>query len=108
MKSGLRRLSLCGVLSLMAMVLLPPALRAQVAGTVRDSSSQLPLPNTAVMVLEPSGKPVARTVTDAQGRFRLATTATTGKGRAAPRTVYPLRLRVLRRGFRPRRIPSGT
>lgn len=89
----------------MAIGLLPPALRAQVAGTVRDSSSQLPLPNTAVMVLEPSGKPVARTVTDAQGRFRLATTATTGKGRAAPRTVYPLRLRVLRMGFRPREIP---
>ena len=105
MKSGLRRLSLHGVLSLMAMVLLAPALRAQVAGTVRDSSSQLPLPNTAVLVLEPSGRPVARSVTDAQGRFRLATTATTGKGRAAPKTVYPLRLRVLRMGFRPREIP---
>ena len=104
-KSGLRRLSLHGVLSLMAMVLLAPALRAQVAGTVRDSSSQLPLPNTAVLVLEPSGRPVARSVTDAQGRFRLATTATTGKGRAAPKTVYPLRLRVLRMGFRPREIP---
>jgi hypothetical protein len=89
----------------MAMVLLAPALRAQVAGTVRDSSSQLPLPNTAVLVLEPSGRPVARSVTDAQGRFRLATTATTGKGRAAPKTVYPLRLRVLRMGFRPREIP---
>ena len=43
-KSGLRRLSLCGVLSLIAMIVLPPALRAQVAGTVRDSSSQAPLP----------------------------------------------------------------
>jgi len=57
------------------------------------------------MVLEPSGKPVARGVTDQQGRFRLATSPTTGKGRAAPKTVYPLRLRVLRMGFRPREIP---
>jgi len=104
-KCGRRRLSVYGVLSLIVMVLMPPALRAQVAGTVRDSSSQLPLPNTAVMVLEPSGKPVARGVTDQQGRFRLATSPTTGKGRAAPKTVYPLRLRVLRMGFRPREIP---
>ena len=105
MKCGRRRLSVYGVLSLIVMVLMPPALRAQVAGTVRDSSSQLPLPNTAVMVLEPSGKPVARGVTDQQGRFRLATSPTAGKGRAAPKTVYPLRLRVLRMGFRPREIP---
>ncbi|HEX7980109.1 MAG TPA: hypothetical protein VF461_15980, partial [Gemmatimonadaceae bacterium] len=105
-KSGLRRLSNFGVMALVAMLLLPPALRAQVAGTVRDSASQLPLPNTAVMVLEPSGKPVSRSVTDQQGRFKLATTATTvTKGRVAPKTVYPLRLRVLRMGFRPREIP---
>jgi hypothetical protein len=104
-KSGLRRLSHWGVLSLIAMIVLPPALRAQVAGTVRDSSSQAPLPNTAVLVLEQGGKPVSRGTTDAQGRFRLATTPTTGKGRAAPKTVFPLRLRVLRMGFRPREIP---
>jgi hypothetical protein len=93
------------VLSLMAMVLFPLALHSQVAGTVRDSSSQIPLPNTAVIVLDPAGRAVSRSVTDQQGRFRLATTATKGKGRSAPRTVYPLRLRVLRMGFRPREIP---
>ena len=105
MKSGLRRLSHWGALSLAMMLVLPPALRAQVAGMVRDSASQLPLPNTAVIVLDPAGRPVSRSVTDPQGRFRLATTPTTGKGRAAPKTVYPLRLRVLRMGFRPKEIP---
>src|SRR5689334_6971806 len=104
-KSVLRRLCFGGVPSLMAMLLLPLALHAQVAGTVRDSASQLPLPNTAVMVLDPGGRPVSRSVTDQQGKFRLATTATTGKGRSAPKTVYPLRLRVLRMGFRPREVP---
>jgi len=86
------------------MLLLPPSLRAQVAGTVRDSSSQLPLPNTAVIVLDPAGRPVSRSVTDQQGHFRLATTPTAAKGRPTPKTVYPLRLRVLRMGFRPREI----
>jgi hypothetical protein len=104
-KSGLRRLCVFGMLSLAAALSSPHALRAQVAGIVRDSASQLPLPNTAVMVLEPSGKPVSRSVSDQQGRFRLATSATSAKGRVAPKTVYPLRLRVLRMGFRPREIP---
>jgi len=103
-KCGLRRLSIFGITSLVAMLWSPHALRAQVAGTVRDSASQLPLPNTAVMVLEPSGKPVARSTTDQQGRFRLSTTPEK-KGRVTPKTVYPLRLRVLRMGFRPREIP---
>ena len=104
-KSARGRRSLCAALSLVAMVLLPSALRAQVAGTVRDSASQLPLPNTAVIVLDPAGKPVSRSVTDQQGKFRLATSRTAGKGRSAPKTVYPLRLRVLRMGFRPREVP---
>jgi hypothetical protein len=104
-KSGLRRVSLSGALSLMTLLLLPPALRAQVAGMVRDSASQLPLPNTAVIVLDPAGRPVSRSVTDQQGRFRLATSPTAAKGRAAPKTTYPLRLRVLRMGFRPKELP---
>jgi len=85
-KCGLRRLSIFGITSLVAMLWSPHALRAQVAGTVRDSASQLPLPNTAVMVLEPSGKPVARSTTDPQGRFRLSTTPEK-KGRVTPKTV---------------------
>jgi hypothetical protein len=47
---------------------------------------------------------VSRSTTDPQGHFRLATTAGKGTGRAAPKTVYPLRLRVLRMGFRPREV----
>ena len=104
-KHGARRASVFGVVPLVMLVILAPALRAQVAGTVRDSASQQPLPNTAVIVLEPSGKPVSRGVTDQQGRFRLATTTGKVTRRAAPKTVYPLRLRVLRMGFRPREIP---
>jgi hypothetical protein len=103
-KDGLRPLRKIGVLSLAAMMLSPLALRAQVAGMVRDSASQLPLPGTAVMVLDPAGRAVSRSVTDPQGRFRLATTASKGTGRTAPKTVYPLRLRVLRMGFRPREV----
>ena len=84
-KPGLLRPIIFGVLSLVAMLLLPPTLRAQVAGTVRDSASQIPLPGTAVMVLDPSGRAVARSVTDQQGHFRLATTVGKGTGRAARR-----------------------
>jgi hypothetical protein len=104
-KHGARRASVFGVVPLVMVMILTPALRAQVAGTVRDSASQQPLPNTAVIVLEPSGKPVSRGVTDQQGRFRLATTSGKVTRRAAPKTAYPLRLRVLRMGFRPREIP---
>src|SRR5258705_5877167 len=103
-KYGLRRPITFGVLPLVALLLLAPALRAQVAATVRDCESQLPVPNTAVLVLDPSGRAVSRSVTDPQGHFRLATTAGKGTGRAAPKTVYPLRLRVLRMGFRPREV----
>jgi hypothetical protein len=104
-KHGARRASVFGVVPLVMLMILAPALRAQVAGTVRDSASQQPLPNTAVIVLEPSGKPVSRGMTDQQGRFRLATTSGKVTRRSAPKTVYPLRLRVLRMGFRPREIP---
>jgi hypothetical protein len=104
-KHGARRASVFGVVPLVMLMILAPALRAQVAGTVRDSASQQPLPNTAVIVLESSGKPVSRGVTDQQGRFRLATTSGKVTRRSAPKTVYPLRLRVLRMGFRPRELP---
>jgi hypothetical protein len=104
-KHGARRASVFAVVPLVILITLTPALRAQVAGTVRDSASQQPLPNTAVIVLEPTGKPVSRGVTDQQGRFRLATTSGKVTRRSAPKTVYPLKLRVLRMGFRPREIP---
>ncbi len=104
-KKGARRASVCGVVPLVMVMLLTPAVRAQVAGTVRDSASQLPLPNTAVIVLDPAGRPVSRGATDQQGRFRLATTSGPLTRRSTPKTVYPLRLRVLRMGFRPREIP---
>ena len=104
-KHRARRACVFGVVSLALMMILAPALHAQVAGTVRDSASQQPLPNTAVIVLDPAGKPVSRGTTDQQGRFRLATTSGKVTRRSTPKTVYPLRLRVLRMGFRPREIP---
>ena len=97
---GARRWSLSGVLALVAIVACAPALAAQVVtGTVRDSASQQPLPNTRVVVVDPSGRATAQSTTDQQGRFRLA--PWTGRGARAA----ALRLRVVRMGFRPREVP---
>jgi hypothetical protein len=97
---GARRWSLTGVLALVAILAFTPALAAQVvSGTVRDSASQQPLPNTRVVVVDQSGRATAQTTTDQQGRFRLSPWT----GRAARATG--LRIRVVRMGFRPRDLP---
>src|SRR5918993_4342907 len=58
---GARRWSLIGVLILVAIILRTPALAAQaVSGTVRDSASQQPLPNTRVVVVDPAGRATAQ------------------------------------------------
>ena len=97
---GARRAWLHTVLLLAALVAVAPRVSAQtVSGTVRDSASQLPLPNARVLVLDPAGRTTAQSTTDPQGRFRLAPWT----GRAA-RIAAPLRLRVVRMGFRPREV----
>jgi len=88
-----------------ALVLHAPSLSGQeVRGTVRDSASRLPLPNTVILVLDPSGRPAARTTTDAQGRFRVVAWSGRPSARAA-RAAASLRLRVMRMGFRPHEVP---
>ena len=97
---GARRWSLIGVLVLVAGVVHTSAVAAQVvSGTVRDSASQQPLPNTRVVVVDPAGRATAQSTTDQQGRFRLS--PWTGRGARAT----ALRLRVVRMGFRPREVP---
>ena len=98
---GARRWSLAGVLLLVGMTSRAQHLSAQVvSGTVRDSASQVPLPNTRVLVLDATGRASAQSTTDQQGRFRLSPWT----GRAA-RSTGSVRLRVLRMGFRPRELP---
>jgi hypothetical protein len=104
-KWGARRLAGAGVALLMALLTHAPALSGQeVRGTVRDSASNLPLPNTVILVLDPSGRPAARSTTDAQGHFRVVPWGGRPTTRAA-RTAANLRLRVLRMGFRPHEVP---
>ena len=69
---GARRWSLIGALLLVGVMSHASHLSAQVvSGTVRDSASQLPLPNTRVLVLDPTGRASAQSTTDTQRRFRL-------------------------------------
>jgi hypothetical protein len=103
-RKGARGLALAGLVLLMALVTHAPALLGQeVRGTVRDSASNQPLPNTIILVLDPSGRPAARSMTDAQGRFRVVAWA--GRPTAKARAAANLRLRVLRMGFRPHEVP---
>jgi hypothetical protein len=99
-RSG-RRWALAAALVVLALAAHTPRLQAQVlAGTVRDSASQQPLPNTRVLTLDPAGRPTASVTTDQQGRFRISPWTS----RAAARSGS-VRLRVLRMGFRPRELP---
>lgn len=77
---------------LLASVSLASPLRAQaVRGIVRDSISAQPLAGAVVVLLDQLNAPVARTITDPAGQFRLA----------APGAR---KVRVLRLGFRPREL----
>ena len=99
---------LVGAVALMLVVktaYAPALLGQEVRGTVRDSASNLPLPNTVILVLDPSGRPAARSTTDAQGRFRVVAWAGKPTGKAALRAAGSLRLRVMRMGFRPHEVP---
>ena len=94
------RWSLAAVLLAIAVVARAPALGAQVlSGTVRDSASQAPIPNTRVLTLDPAGRATASVTTDQQGRFRISPWTSRAAARAGT-----VRLRVLRMGFRPREL----
>jgi hypothetical protein len=68
-----------------------PSLGAQqLRGVVRDSALAAPLPGAVVTLLDSAGGPVARTISDAAGRFVVASL---GRG---------VRLRAVRIGYRPR------
>jgi hypothetical protein len=92
-----RRWCLTGVLLLMGLAYAPRLSAQVVSGTVRDSASQLPLPGTRVLVLDPAGRTSAQVTTDQLGRFRISPWT----GRTA-RVATGLRLRVVRMGFKPR------
>jgi hypothetical protein len=97
---GGRRWTLAAAALVVAMTAHVPALRAQVlSGTVRDSASQAPIPNTRVLTLDPTGRATASVTTDQQGRFRISPWTSRAAARAGT-----VRLRVLRMGFRPREV----
>src|SRR3954468_20287966 len=100
-RQGARRAIPTGVLLLVGMLANAAALRAQtVAGTVRDSATQLPLPNTRVLVLDAAGRAAAQSTTDAAGHYRLSPWTS----KASARSTAPVRVRVVRMGFRPREL----
>ncbi|MDB4884218.1 MAG: hypothetical protein JWL95_2984 [Gemmatimonadetes bacterium] len=102
---GARCIRLPVIVLALALTAHPRSLLAQqVFGIVRDSASQLPLPNTVVLVLDPSGRLAARSTTDQLGRFRLAPTVGKSAGRSPVRSIDKLHLRILRMGFRPHEI----
>lgn len=63
---------------------------AQVRGSVRDSTSGLPVPGAVVLALDTRGDQIARSITTDRGEFTLRV------------SQPPKRLQVLRIGFRPR------
>lgn len=72
-----------------------PVLAQRVSGVVRDSASGRGLPGAVVIIASARDEPLARTLSDARGRYTL------------PLTPTAARLRVLRLGYRPqiREIP---
>ena len=72
------------------------AVHAQrVAGTVRDSGSAMPLAGAVIVLLDTAGSTLARTLSDANGRYALM------------RAASAARLRVIRIGFQPRVVSLG-
>ena len=67
-----------------------PVLAQRVSGVVRDSASGRGLPGAVVIMESARNETLARTLSDAEGRFSL------------PLTSSATRLRVLRLGYRPR------
>ena len=88
-----------GVLAVAALVRVPDLGAQVLSGTVRDSASQQPIPNTRVLTLDPAGRVTVSVMTDQQGRFRISPWTSRSAARAGS-----VRLRVLRMGFRPREV----
>ena len=98
-RHGVRRAAASAMLAI-AVTTAAPTVGAQVlSGTVRDSASQQPLPNTRVLALDAAGRATASVSTDQQGRFRIS--PWTSRAMAAAGTV---RIRAVRMGFRPREV----
>jgi hypothetical protein len=98
---GSRRWTTTAVLVIASALVCAPKAGAQVlSGTVRDSASQQPIPNTRVLTLDAAGRTTASVTTDQQGRFRISPWTSRAAARAGT-----ARLRVVRMGFRPREVP---
>ena len=69
-------------------------LAQEVRGTVRDSVSNQPIPAAVLLLLDASGTPLGRNITNERGEFRIV---------LSPRTD---RVRVVRIGFRPRELSA--
>jgi hypothetical protein len=99
--TGARRRLLAAAVLLIGLFVPARVAGAQVvSGTVRDSASGIPIPGTRVLVLEANGRATAQGTTDGSGRFRLSSPPARGR-----RATGPLRLRVVRMGFRPHEVP---
>lgn len=70
-----------------------PAGAQRLAGTVRDSTSRIPVPGAVVVALDAGGTAVGRGISDGAGRFVIVSTS------------LPAQLQVMRIGFRPRIVP---
>lgn len=68
------------------------AITQQVRGVIRDSATASVLPGAVASLFDAANKPIARTIADQQGRYRLT----------APESA--VRLQILRIGYRPREI----
>ncbi|WP_392842688.1 carboxypeptidase-like regulatory domain-containing protein [Streptomyces sp. LN500] len=64
-----------------------PRTNGQIAGVVRAASPDRPLPGAVVRAVDATGRVVARTTTDRDGRFRL--TGTPGRLNAVTRAPGP-------------------
>src|SRR4029453_10743402 len=93
MRAGFRFVLFVAVLSMVAVAGARRMEGQELRGVVRDSSSRLPIPGAVVSLLDSTATPVARTITNERGQFRVVLLGSTVRG-----------LRVVRLGFRPARV----
>lgn len=93
MGDGESRMLRFRALVLIGSVGIAPSLGAQqLRGLVRDSTRAIPLPGAVVTLLDSSGAPVGRAISDATGRFVVA------------RPPSAVRVRTVRIGYRPTEV----
>ena len=88
-----RFLWVISVLMMLAGTARPAVAQHDLRGVVRDSTTASQLPGAIVTVLDTSGSALARTLTDANGRFRVAIGS------------HAARLHLIRIGYRPLDVP---